>query len=235
MAPPRSGTALIKRPATLRGGAFHIRGAVMGLDILTPRGQQTVRDEEEAAAVWELANPAFKYCRTPKDMPSAVDAVIVGRNGLVMGVVESKCRYGVTEESFKAAFRNEWLVTMEKLVKGANLARALCVPYYGFLYLVDSRTLLTQKIADSAGQFCVPFRCDNTATRKTVNGGEATRANAYIDMTECRVFRAPKPCTTGGSTGTRKTKTMAMTSGCAVALDSSVQPAAKEAHADGQA
>lgn len=207
----------------------------MGLDVLTPRGQQTVRDEEAAAALWELANPSYRYCRTPKDSASAVDALIVGRDGLLAGVVEVKCRYGVTEDSFKAAFQSEWLVTMDKLVKGAGVARTLCVPYYGFLYLVDARTLLTRKIADSDGQFCVPFRCDNTVTRKTVNGGEATRANAYIDMTECRVFRAPKPCTTTGTCSTGTQKKMTMTAARGVALDSSVQPGGKEASANGQA
>lgn len=161
----------------------------MGLDVLTPAGQQTVRDEDRAAAIWECHNPGFRYCRTPKDSTSSVDAVITDKAGLVRGVVEAKCRYGLTERKFQADFNNEWLVTMDKIVRGASAARMLCVPYFGFLFLVDVGVLLTRKIADSDGQFCVPFRCDNTATRKTVNGGEAHRANAYIDMTACRIFR----------------------------------------------
>lgn len=176
----------------------------MGLDILTPRGQQTLKDEDRAVAIWEFYNPEFRYCRTPKDSPSAVDAVIVDREGLIRGVVEAKCRYGIDEQGFKDAFRGEWLITMDKVVRGSRAAQMLCVPYYGFLYLTAADIVLTKKIADSDGQFCVPFRCDNTTTRRTVNGGEALRANAYIDMADCRKYRAPIPWSSTCSTTREK-------------------------------
>lgn len=182
----------------------------MGLDILTPRGQQTLRDEERAASIWQFHNPEFRYCTTPKDSACSVDAVLMHhRDGDVRGLVECKCRYGITLDGFWGQFRGEWLVTMDKLCRGAAAAQMLCVPYYGFLYLVDSDVLLTRKIAESDGQFCVRFRCDTTATRKTVNGGEALRANAYIDMSQCREFEAPKPWTSTSSmaSGIAKTRT----------------------------
>lgn len=160
----------------------------MSLDILTPKGQQTLVDEDRAAALWETHNPGFRYCRTPKDSACSVDALLVDRSGMLKAVVEAKCRYGLTEEKFQSAFKAEWLVTMDKLTRGALVAQQLCVPYYGFLYLVDEGVLLTQKIADDRGQFAVPFRCDHTLTQRTVNGGEVVRANAYISMAACRRF-----------------------------------------------
>jgi hypothetical protein len=39
-------------------------------------------------------------------------------------------------------FHNEWLVTWEKLESGLKMAEQLCVPLYGFLYLVDDDVLL---------------------------------------------------------------------------------------------
>ena len=200
----------------------------MGLDILTPRGQQTLKDEDTAVGIWELANPGYRYCRTPKDSASAVDGVIIDRKGLIHGVVETKCRYDLSEEMFRDTFKGEWLVTMDKLTRGADAARMLCVPYYGFLYLVDSRTLLTRKIADSTGQFCVRLRCDNTQTRKTVNGGEIVRANAYIDMSECRTYHAPRTSISTCSPSSSLTKKMTST-----AIDSPVKQSA-EADAHGR-
>lgn len=169
----------------------------MALDILTPKGQQTVRDEDRAAALWESNNPGFRYCRTPKDSACSVDAILVDRQGVLKAVVESKCRYTLTQEQFFGSFKGEWLVTMDKLTRGAAVAQQLCVPYYGFLYLVADGVLLTQKIADERGQFAVPFRCDNTLTQRTVNGGEAIRANAYISMASCRRFALDGPVERG--------------------------------------
>jgi hypothetical protein len=163
----------------------------VGLDILTPKGQQTVADLDRAVALWEFNNPGYRYCRTPVDSPCPVDGLLIDRAGTLKGVVETKCRYDLTERKFEDEYKSEWLVTMDKLVRGARVASQLCVPYYGFLFLVSDTVLLTRKIADSQGQFCVPFRCDNTVTQRTVNGGEAIRANAYVDMRSSRVFRKP--------------------------------------------
>jgi hypothetical protein len=156
-----------------------------GLDILTPRGQQTLVDEAAAAAIWERANPGFAYITTPKDTASSIDAVLV-RDGSIQAIAETKCRYGLTLDQFRGAFGGEWLVTMDKLVSASRLAAGLCVPLYGFLYLADEGVLLTQRITDSTGQFVVRLRCENTATQKTVNGGSVVRANAFIDMSQAR-------------------------------------------------
>jgi hypothetical protein len=101
--------------------------------------------------------------------------------------IEAKCRYGITVDGFRTAFQNEWLVTMQKIATARNVCGSLCIPLVGFLYLVDSRVLLVKKLVDEAGDFCAPFRCERTLTQKTINGGVADRANAYIRMDECIV------------------------------------------------
>lgn len=158
------------------------------MDILTPRGQQTVIDEKAAAGLWEARNDGCRYVPTPKKSACHIDALLLKDNEL-RGVAETKCRYGLTEEQFTQQFRGEWLVTMDKLVKGAEVASSLCVPLYGFLYLVDAGVLLTKKLADEGGLFVTPFRCERTLTQATVNGGEVVRANAYIDMAGANEYR----------------------------------------------
>lgn len=158
------------------------------LDINTPKGQQTLVDVAAAAAIWEACHEGCKYAKTPEHLPSSIDAILL-RGDVIEGVAETKCRYSFTLDEFRTAYKCEWLVTMDKLVKASQVAAMLRVPAYGFLYIAKDRVLLTQQITDNEGQFCVPLRCDRTATQRTINGGEAIRANAYIDMTGAREWR----------------------------------------------
>jgi hypothetical protein len=164
----------------------------VGLDILTPRGQQTLRDLNNAVALWEVYNPGWKVSLLPDERESAIDGFLVDPSGQIKAGIEVKCRYGVTRDGFRSTFNNEWLVTMRKLTTAWNVCSALCVPLVGFLYLVDDRTLLTKRILDAEGDFCAAFSCDRTETQKTVNGGKAERANAFINMEGCREYCGPK-------------------------------------------
>lgn len=159
----------------------------MTLNILTPRGQQTLIDEIAAAAIFERST-GLSYIRTPDHLPARVDAVIT-KAGHIAGVVETKCRYGVTRANLRDGWKDEWLVTMEKIEQVKAAASAMCVPFYGFLFLVDEGLLLTQMIADETGQYCVRFRVDRTETQKNVNGGSVVRCNAFIDMSNAKEWR----------------------------------------------
>jgi hypothetical protein len=161
------------------------------MDILTPKGQQTARDEQAAAAIFEKAT-GCRYVGTPKDQPAKVDAVVVGPSGEIVAVVETKCRYKLSRNALRQGWNDEWLVTMEKLDEGREAARLLAVPLYGFLYLVDEQLLLTKLIADPSGQYCCKLRVDQTETQATVNGGKATRANAFVDMSDAREWSLTK-------------------------------------------
>lgn len=159
----------------------------MSLDILTPRGQKTLSDEMTAASIFERGT-GLEYYRTPDNLPAKVDAVIT-KLGHIAGVVETKCRYGVTREDLRGKWGDEWLVTMDKIEHAKAASAALCVPLYGFLFLVDEGLLLTQKITDESGQYCVRFRVDRTETQRTVNGGSIVRCNAFIDMSNAKEWR----------------------------------------------
>lgn len=158
------------------------------LDILTEKGQKTLGDESEAVRLFEKNNPGWYYASTNKSRPIVADGILC-HDGTIAAVVETKCRYGVDIEKFRGQFGSEWLVTEKKIRECASLARLLEVPLVGFLYLVDSRVLLTKKIADATGCYVTKITIDNTQTQMTVNGGVAIRSNAYIDMSGAREFR----------------------------------------------
>lgn len=150
-----------------------------GLDVLTPRGQKTVAQEQRAAAIFQSRHPDFVYVSTPKDGPASVDAVLLKGTNLA-GVVETKCRVMTRQQL--TGYGDEWLVTWSKIDRARSIAAGLGVPLFGFLYLVPDDLLLVVRVSDKTGVLLVPVRVAATETRATVNGGSAVRNNAYIPM-----------------------------------------------------
>lgn len=151
----------------------------MSLDIATPKGQVSLRDEQIVAR-WFNRKEAHRYLQTPKDSPAKVDAIL-SRGEEIIGLAETKCRYNITLQDFKRKFHNEWLVTWEKVESGLKMAEQLCVPLYGFLYLVDDDTLLIVNLSKAK------IRREFTETQETINGGTIVRENAFISMEGAQV------------------------------------------------
>jgi len=162
---------------------------MVSLDINTPLGQESLRHEQEAAALWENLNPGWKYVTTNKAAPCVVDGILM-RGGEIAAVVETKAR-SVDEKGFAEQFNSEWLMTLAKLEKAKAIAHGMGVPLVGFLYLIPSQVLLVRRLAEN-GEFVVPMRIDNTTTQATINGGTAVRCNAFINMAGATTRRLEK-------------------------------------------
>ena len=162
-------------------GVLRLNGVYMSLDILTPKGQESAREEQEMLDSLRITFPDSMFVNTPKHQPARVDGLTF-KDGRLTGCFESKCRKMTRKQL--AEWGDEWLVTYEKIVCGANLARSLGVPFYGFLYLIPDKQILVVKIADSSGELLPRIRLERTVTQRTVNGGQIVRTNAYIDVKE---------------------------------------------------
>lgn len=158
----------------------------MTLDINTPRGQESLAQEQEMLAIIRRNAPAFEFAQTPKEYSADVDGVVTKQNTLV-AVFESKCR-NMTQHDLSWNFDNEWLITYEKLVKGASIARAFQIPFVGYLYLIPDKKVLSTVICNKNGDLIPKIRIERTETQKTVNGGLVTRTNAYVSMETAKVF-----------------------------------------------
>ena len=152
------------------------------LDILTPRGQQSLADEQLMAESFSRQT-GIDYVQTPKDSEAVCDAVLV-RNGRLFGIAETKCRYDIpTVEHFFVEYEGTWLVTYSKLTRNTELADRLFVPLFGILFLVEPQVFLVKRLYDGrTKELLVGMDVKRTTTQKTINGGSAERANAYIDM-----------------------------------------------------
>lgn len=151
------------------------------MDIHTPRGQQTLADEQTAIGIFERHYPLLRYIQTPKERPAVIDGIII-QGKFIYSVVETKCRYNISYNSFVDTWDSKWLVTFDKIEGGRRLADAHCVPLHGFLFLVKSELLLTKKLYTPGEGWLTSFGVTKTETQATCNGGAALRDNAFIDM-----------------------------------------------------
>lgn len=172
-----------------------------GLDIRTERGQETIRHEERAVEIFRKHYPEMRYAQTPKSAPAIVDAVLIGSDNALVGVVEQKSR-DMTFETL-ASWGNEWLVTKKKVLQSRELAMGLCVPLVGFLYLIPEDALVVQRIANADGSRACPIRSEKTMTQATVNGGVAYRENCFIDVSGGAWFTMFERGSMGGKAGCR--------------------------------
>lgn len=156
------------------------------MDILTPKGQQTLIQERQAVQIFTSNFPGFNFIETPKDQPADIDGFIV-KDGTIISGVEVKCRM-MTADELANKFKHQWLVTADKLDRGVSACERLGVDFRGFLYLVPDKMLLIVPIFSYKDGWLTEPEYEMTKTQATVNGGIAERLNAYVDVSKAKVI-----------------------------------------------
>jgi len=156
------------------------------MDILTPKGQETLAQEREAISLFLQSFPGFEFIETPKDTPADIDGFIT-RDGTIISGVEVKCR-NMTADELASKYQHQWLVTAHKLDRCVALCRRLGVDFRGFLYLVPDKMLFIVPIFSYKDGWLIEPEYEITKTQATVNGGHAERLNAYIDVSGAKVI-----------------------------------------------
>ena len=156
-----------------------------GLDVLSPKGQKAIEDLRKG-----LALVGHRYIETNQDRDADIDGFFLTDDGrTILAAYEGKAR-DMTLDQLRRSFDNEWILTFDKISKGAAIARALRVPLHGVIYLVPDNVALVIKLTDSLGNIITPLRTAVTETKANCNGGKAIRTNAYVRMDKARVCRA---------------------------------------------
>ena len=150
--------------------------------MLSPRGQAANAAAqgmaEALAEAWGMT-----WAPTPLDAPALVDGVFL-RQGVLAAVAECKVRQHGREAMRQ--WGDEYLITAQKLEEGRRAARLLAVPFLLCVLLTPDRTADWWRVAHSDGTWALPFAQRVTATQRTVNGGSATRTNAFLPFAEAR-------------------------------------------------
>lgn len=160
----------------------------MNLDVLSPRGQVSVADEERMAVSLERIY-SFKYLTTPKDQPSVADGMLLS-DSAIFAVVETKCRYDIpnAKDFYEGMYSGEWLVTFDKYMRNCELARMLCITLVGIIVLPKSNEWIIKRLfCGSTNTHLTTIRLETTKTKATINGGTALRTNAFIDMRGAKI------------------------------------------------
>ena len=157
------------------------------LDINTELGQVSLAKEKEMISIFNLNYPDTSYIHTNKTGTAGCDGFLV-KNGELLGIAETKCRFDLSIEKFANTFDYNWLVTFEKILKCRRMAEDLDTTFYGFLYLVVPKLLLFKKLWSPNGGWNTSMEITKTRTKATINGGQVWRDNAYIDMSDSAVL-----------------------------------------------
>jgi hypothetical protein len=157
----------------------------MRLNINTPRGQVALSYEQTLIHSIESHWPQFHAVQTPKDQPAEVDGFLIKENELY-AVFETKTRDCNLAQMNQ--WGNEWLLSFDKLMHGADIAKRLRIPFIGFLYLIKEPIAMSIKLADKEGNFIPKMRLERTTTKRNINGGEVIRTNAFIDLSTANKF-----------------------------------------------
>lgn len=150
------------------------------MDINSNLGQQSLADERFITK-WIEDRFQVRWLETPKDQPAIIDGLIE-KDGVLESVVEVKVRYDLSISNLVNKWNSEWLVTWEKVDKTIRIAKLLGVSATGVLYMPHTKELIIQKLADETGRLTCKIRLETTETQATINGGLATRTNAFIDI-----------------------------------------------------
>jgi hypothetical protein len=151
----------------------------MGLDINTPKGQESLSQEHQTHQIIKR-NWKLDIIETPKDSTAACDGFLI-KNGVIVALFETKCRNLTYNELINY---DTWLITMAKIAKCKSLSKLLRVPFIGFLYLVSESNpiLLSVKITNNKGEYLFEFEQIEEPTQANINGGVAVRVNAHIPV-----------------------------------------------------
>ena len=156
------------------------------MDILTPKGMATRRQEIDAIQTFLERYRDFDFFETPKDQPADIDGFICRGTTMVSGV-EVKCRM-MSYHDLMNKFDGKWLITYDKIERGISICRSLGVDFRGFLYLVPDQILVIVRLWNCKTGETAIMDVEETRTQATVNGGSIVRLNAYVDVKNAAII-----------------------------------------------
>ncbi len=155
----------------------------MSLDCVTPNGKRFIASQNEVCRRIESAMKV-RVIATDNDSKAPVDAVIE-KGDMIAAVAEIKSRQMTYEQLERFG---TYLITAEKLDSLILAASLLYAEGFLFVHLIKDGKIVYWKICDDEGVPCFEYKTERTVTQATCNGGTATRLNAFLPVSRCRVL-----------------------------------------------
>lgn len=155
------------------------------LDCETPLGQFFMEEQYRVQGV--LSERGYTVINTSgaANNSDIILAKVIDGRLTITGLAEIKCRKsagGVTLTREYLRDNGGYLITHTKLKFGAHASSLYNVPFFVIVSLMDENVILVWQITDIKGNFVEKIEVRETPTRKTVNGGEISRRNAFLSM-----------------------------------------------------
>lgn len=155
------------------------------LDCETPLGRQFI--EEQYRVQRKLQERGYTVFNSGGKANHADVFLCKEEDGwpTLVGIAEIKCRKSAGNQPINRQYlidNGGYLITHSKLKYGAMVSGIHMVPFFVIVSLIDEGVILVWQITNRTGNYVddVPSRV--TKTRKTVNGGEIERTNAFLQM-----------------------------------------------------
>lgn len=159
------------------------------LNVKTPKGKKAEEDTREYLKLLsEKLNIDLVFY--PIDSSSFVDGFVLVDDKLV-SVFESKLRNAYYSENkiwFDGVGYDKYLITATKIDDGVRIAKANNLNYHLFVILSESNHVLSFRVYDCRDGVVIENTRKQTRTKFGVNGGEANRVNAFIDIKLAKIF-----------------------------------------------
>lgn len=156
------------------------------MDATTVRGREALRQAREALDAVEQAT-GHRFVAFSDETPADVDGFISSQD-VIVSLYEVKAR-DMSSEELSGRYNWEWLLTWDKLLRAATLSKSLHLPFTAVLYCTKDGVAFVKTLWDAQWNLRANIRVQQTNTQKTVNGGTASRANAFIDMRDAKRFK----------------------------------------------
>ncbi len=156
------------------------------LDCESPLGIEYMK--HQYAAMTRL-NKLGYLCIATKNPDDKTD-IFIAKKGVdghlrMYGMAEIKSRATAGGQMLTIEYLKQhggYLITNDKLSVGQQLSFMMNIPFFVIVNLIYENKLLVWKITDDKGNFLDQFPRKRTKTRATVNGGEANRLNAFLQI-----------------------------------------------------
>lgn len=109
---------------------------------------------------------------------------IMHRNGDIIGVYEFKSR-NMSYDTLTSKRYGSWLISESKIKVCREIAIQMCVPFYGFLFLIPDSMMFCWEITDQHGVHLVDLNIKRSKTKSNSDPNDSTmvwRNNAYLSM-----------------------------------------------------
>jgi hypothetical protein len=155
------------------------------LDVNTPKGEAATA-AERAMMLRFAAEHKAEIAETPKKYDGIID-------GFVVEVPSYEIRFGYEAKTRNASLEDlrkwgSYLITAEKLDRGAALCAELRVHFCLLVSLEKDGSAIIYHVSDRHGNFVFDFDRRATITQATVNGGTANRVNAFLPFEHATVL-----------------------------------------------